>query len=59
MGSERQRELVSVVTTIIHDLDPTDAVELVALVQGSSMLKAKVTQEMVTFFANNMNTQIQ
>ncbi len=59
MPVERQRQLVSVVGELIRNLDPADALELIALVQGSSMLKAKIAKEMVTYFASEMNVQVQ
>ncbi len=44
---------------LICNLDRADALELIALVRGSSMLKAKITKEMVTYFASEMNIQVQ
>lgn len=57
-SAEHQRQLVDSVKNIVRDVDAADAVELLALLNGSVMLKAKIAEEMTRFAAHQMNLQI-
>ena len=59
MPVERKDELVDSVRSILTGVEVTDAMELIALVQGNTMLKARIAQEMVGFFTNQMNMNVQ
>ena len=43
---------------IVRDVDAADAVEMLALLNGSVLLKAKIAEEMTRFAAHQMNLQI-
>ena len=58
MEPHRRDELVESVRNILGSAEPADAMELIALVQGNAMLKARIAQEMVTFFTNQMNMNV-
>ena len=53
-----QRALVNAVTKIIQNLDVMDAVELLALIQGSAALKAKIVGELTTYCQQQLNLQV-
>jgi len=56
---EKRNALVSSVGNVLKDADAADAMELVALVQGNVLLKAKVAQEIVTWLGRNTNMRVQ
>jgi len=53
-----QEKLVSAVRNVVEGFDIQDAIELVALVQGNPVLKAKVIAEMTTFFKHQLDMQL-
>ena len=55
---EQQQQLVESVKNIVRDVDAADAVEMLALLNGSVLLKAKIAEEMTRFAAHQMNLQI-
>ena len=52
-----QKGLVDAVQNIIQNVDVMDAMELIALIQGSNALKAKVLREITTYCTQQMNYQ--
>ena len=50
-----QKGLVDAVQNIIQNVDVMDAMELIALIQGSNALKAKVLGEITTYCTQQMN----
>jgi hypothetical protein len=58
MKDEDQKQLVASVENLIRNLDAGDALEMVAMVQGNSVLKAKIIGEMKKFFQNQMNMAV-
>ncbi len=58
LPEERRQELVEAVRRIVAGFDAADAAELLALVQGNALLKAKIAQEMVTFLGSHLNVPI-
>ena len=58
LPEERREALAEAVRRILGTVDAGDAVELVALVQGNALLKAKIAQEMVTFLAAQVNVPV-
>jgi alpha-galactosidase/6-phospho-beta-glucosidase family protein len=58
MKDEDQKQLVASVENLIRNLDAGDALEMVAMVQGNSVLKAKIIGEMTKFFQNQMNMAV-
>ena len=50
-----QKGLVDAVQNIIQNVDVMDAMELIALIQGSNALKAKVLREITTYCTQQMN----
>lgn len=53
-----QEKLVGAVRNLVEGFDIQDAIELVALVQGNPVLKAKVIAEMTTFFKHQLDMQL-
>ena len=53
-----QRALVNAVTKIIQNVDVMDAVELLALIQGSAALKAKILGEVTTYCQQQLSLQV-
>ena len=53
-----QEKLVTAVRNIVESVDIQDAIELIALVKGNPILKAKIIAEMVTFFKHTLDQQI-
>ncbi|XP_023324919.1 protein C19orf12 [Eurytemora carolleeae] len=53
-----QERLALAVRSIISNLDAGDALELIALVQGNELLKARVMGEMLSFLRSQMNFNI-
>ena len=53
-----QRALVEAVTKIIQNLDAMDAIELLALVQGTTALKAKVLSEITTYCQRQLQLDV-
>ncbi len=58
MSAEQQTQLVDSVKNILRDADATDAVELMALLNGNVALKAKIAQEVARFASHQMNMHI-
>jgi len=58
MSAEHQRQLVDSVKNIVSEVDAADAVEMLALLSGNMLLKAKIAEEMTRFAAHQMNLQI-
>ena len=58
LSAEHQRQLVDSVTNIVREVDAADAVEMMALLSGNMLLKAKIAEEMTCFAAHQMNLQI-
>jgi len=58
MSDPDQRRLVEAIRNIVRGLDASDAVELIAIVQGNELLKAKVMTEMVRFLRSEINLRI-
>ena len=54
-----QERLVRAITNIVNELDVHDAIELIAVVQGNSLIKAKIMSEMATFFKHQLDMQIE
>ena len=50
-----QKALVDAVQNIIQNVDAMDAMELLALLQGSNALKAKVLSEVTTYCTQQLN----
>ena len=50
-----QRALVEAVTKIIQNVDAMDAIELLALTQGSAALKAKILGEVTSYCQQQLN----
>ena len=50
-----QKGLVDAVQNVIQNVDVMDAMELIALIQGSNALKAKVLREIQTYCTKQMN----
>merc|ERR1712156_916203 len=50
-----QKALVDAVQNIIQNVDAMDAMELLALLQGSNALKAKILGEMTTYCTQQLN----
>ena len=55
---DHQRQLVDSVKNIAREVDAADAVEMLALLNGNMLLKAKIAEEMTRFAAHQMNLQI-
>ena len=53
-----QRKLVDSVTKIVENAEAMDAIELLALIQGSSVLKAKVVGEMTTYCQDRLSLNV-
>lgn len=53
-----QEKLVDAVRNIVEGVDIQDAVELMALVQGNPVLKAKIVAEMATFFKHQLDMRL-
>ena len=53
-----QRKLVDSVTKIIENAEAMDAIELLALIQGSSVLKAKVVGEMTSYCQDRLSLNV-
>ena len=53
-----QRALVDAVRNIIQNVDIMDAVELLALIQGSAALKARILSEVTTYCQQQLNLQV-
>ena len=58
LSAEQQRQLVDSVKNIVREVDAADAVEMMALLSGNMLLKAKIAEEMTRFAAHQMNLQI-
>jgi hypothetical protein len=58
MSPALQQQLVDSVLNIVHDLDAADAVTMLALLRGNMLLRAKITEEMTRFAANEMNLHL-
>lgn len=50
-----QRALVDAVTKIIQNVDAMDVIELLALTQGSAVLKAKILGEVTSYCQQQLN----
>ena len=50
-----QKALVEAVQNIIQNVDVMDAMELLALIQGSQALKAKIVREITTYCTQQLN----
>ena len=59
MREEQRDQLVAAVRNVLNDADGMDAAEILALVQGSNALKARIASELFTFFARQMNMNVQ
>ncbi len=58
MPEDKRKELAEAVRRILGNAEVSDAMEMVALVQGNALLKAKIAQEMVTFISSQMGVQV-
>jgi len=58
LPEERRRELAAAVRGVLDGAEARDAAELLALVQGNTLLKARIAQELCTFFVSRMNVAI-
>merc|ERR1711872_37277 len=58
MPEHDQQKLVTAVQNITSNLDASDAIELVAIIQGNGVLKAKVMNEMIRFLRSEMSLHI-
>ncbi len=58
LPEEKKRQLAEAVRRIVAGFDAADAVELLALVQGNALLKAKIAQEMVTFLGSQLDVPV-
>ena len=52
-----QRALVDAVTKIIQNVDAMDVIELLALTQGSAVLKAKILGEVTSYCQQQLNCE--
>ena len=50
-----QKALVNAIQNIIQNVDAMDAIELLALLQGSNALKAKILSEVTTYCQQQLN----
>ena len=53
-----QNALVQAVTNITQNIDAMDALELLAIIQGSNALKAKILSEVTTYCQRQLNTEV-
>ena len=53
-----QQALVDSVKSLIQNLDVLDAVELLSIVQGNAILKAKIVSELTMFFQQQLELQV-
>ena len=53
-----QNALVQAVTNITKNIDAMDALELLAIIQGSNALKAKILSEVTTYCQRQLNTEV-
>jgi len=58
MTLAQQQKLVGAVTNIVSNLDAGDAMELIAIVQGNELLKARVMSEMCSFLRSNLSMHV-
>jgi uncharacterized Fe-S cluster-containing radical SAM superfamily enzyme len=58
MSAAQQQQLVDSVKNIVRDVDAADGVEMIALLSGNMLLKAKIAEEMTRFAAHQMNLHI-
>ena len=58
LPASKQRELANRVNDIVSSLEPSDAIALVALVQGSAVVRLQVLDALKGFFTENRNQSI-
>lgn len=58
MSRDKQKELVNIIKNKVAQIDASDALELVALVQGNAILKAIIVLVMVVYMRNRCNMKV-
>lgn len=58
MKNEDRQQLVQSVRRIVDDLDATDGMQLLVLINGNAALKGRVITEVTNFFQNQLNMAI-
>lgn len=58
MRQEDRQQLVQSVQRILADVDATDGVQLLVLVNGNAALKGRLITEVTSFFQNQLNMAI-
>lgn len=58
MNAEDQRELVTSVKNILKELDATDVVQLMVLVNANPALKGRIIQQVVDFLQNQLRLSV-
>jgi len=58
MKSEDREQLVNSVHTILADLDATDGMQMLVLINGNAALKGRLITEVTNFFQNQLNMAI-
>ena len=58
MREEQRIKMVDSLRNVLTNIEPTDALTLVAAVQGNQALKARLAQEMVTFLSRQCNIYV-
>ena len=58
MKTEDRQQLVNSVHTILADLDATDGMQMLVLINGNAALKGRLITEVTNFFQNQLNMAI-
>ena len=58
MREEQRMKMVDSLRNVLTNIEPTDALTLVAVVQGNQALKTRLAQEMVTFLSSQCNIYV-
>jgi len=58
MRTEDRLKLVESVSNIVRDLDASDAMQLMVLINGNAALKGRIITELTSFFQHQMNMAI-
>ena len=58
MGRDDQQRLVEAVRNLVSHLDAGDALELMAIVNGNAVLKARIVSEMTSFFQQQLSMTV-
>jgi len=58
MRSDQRERMIECLRKVLSQIEPTDALALVAMVQGNQALKARLATEMVTFLSRQCNIYV-